>query len=490
MHPRQSVMQTLTLTNVLINDCRASWEQLGTLTSLRELSVSSPLSAERLALLPASLQVLQLPFFSGNFESVGRPEVDIDVGDGMPITGHGFGFCAPAELRCRQAFTEADLTALSRLPNLVKLQCDNVVVLDAAAQAAQAALSRAFTLGQATCVAVEAAAEAAGLPVLSNIRSLHLSGYHTATGILGVMFPNLEDLHVSGHMAREGNGMPRRPARWLLLSGNMLSAPQPPGTQFECGPAWLRFLAQVTSVTVPRPAPAHMAPMPHLQTLNWPSSSVLPAILAASPQLCSLTVTGINCQQRLGELVHMTPPPLSRQQELRHKQQAADGSKQQAQVAADKQVACATAPVLAVGADGYWWPAKLTELALCFSSTQRFRPKQIVATLAAAPAAMRDTVRTLCLRDQAQMQGPGRVVDDAVLAAALRSLPSVQRLLVSDTGAVTDAGVRAALAEARPALASLTVAGCPKLSRGQAERMPCELGRHWLEVCWLAESGN
>lgn len=246
-------------------------------------------------------------------------------------------------------------------------------------------------------------------------------------------------------------------------------------------------------MTVPRPAPAHMAPMPHLHTLNWPSSSVLPAILAASPQLCSLSVTGINCQQRLGELVHMAPPPLSRQQELRDKQQAADGSKQQAtaaaRVAADKQVACTAAPVPAVG-DGYWWPAKLTKLALCFSSTQRFRPKQIVATLAAAPAAMRDTVRTLCLRDQAQAQGPGRVVDDAVLAAALRSLPSVQRLLVSDTGAVTDAGVRAALAEAQPALASLTVAGCPKVSRAQAERMPCELGRHWLEVCWLAESGN
>lgn len=237
MHPRLTVVQTLTLTNVLINDCRASWEQLGTLTSLRELSVSSPLSAERLALLPASLQVLQLPFFSGNFESVGRPEVDIDVGDGMPITGRGFGFGAPAELRCRQAFTEADLTALSRLPNLVKLQCDNVVVLDAAAQAAQAALSRAFTLGQATCVAVEAAAEAAGLPVLSNIRSLHLSGYHTATGILGVMFPNLEDLHVSGCLARDGNGLLGRPAWWLLLSGNVLSAAQPPGAEFKCGPA-------------------------------------------------------------------------------------------------------------------------------------------------------------------------------------------------------------------------------------------------------------
>lgn len=248
-----------------------------------------------------------------------------------------------------------------------------------------------------------------------------------------------------------------------------------------------------------------MAPMPHLRTLIWPSSSVLPAVLAASPAVCSLTVTGINCQQRLGELVHMVPPPPPRQQqqqqqqESKEKQQAADGGKQQQATAvvqaavADVQGsggAGAAAPAPTVGADGFWWPAQLTELALCFSSTQRFRPKQIVATLAAAPAAMRDAVRTLSLRDQAQAQGPGRVVDDAVLASALQALPSVQRLQVSDSGAVTDQGLRAALAEAQPALASLSIVGCPKVSRAQAERLPCELGRHWLEVCWQAESGN
>ncbi len=60
----------------------------------------------------------------------------------------------------------------------------------------------------------------------------------------------------------------------------------------------------------------------------------------------------------------------------------------------------------------------------------------------------------------------------------------MEKIAVSGCGAVTAAGLIHALGAAAPRLATAVVAGCGKVTRARAERIPCQLGRPWLDVQW------
>ncbi|KAG1679945.1 hypothetical protein FOA52_007009 [Chlamydomonas sp. UWO 241] len=422
---RMRGLQSLSLNRVLLNDCRMSWTPLSELTSLTELQVSSPFSAERLQQLPASLRVLQAPFFTGGLDAASLQHLPRSF--------------ALSELRTRQALTEVELSALAAMvPTLATLQCDNIALSDAAVGAALAEVERARE--------GDAAALRPALPALRSVATLRLTGVHTYNGLLGAVFPELATL-------------------------------------------------QVASVVVPRPPPSYTAPLLSLTRLAWPSSKVLPDILAASPRVSCLVVTNINCLQRLDELLHMPPPPPGLADACGMHDDPLPA------VAGPTTASRGGSSGTAAAAAAAWWPPLLSDVTLGFSSSLRFRPKQVAVAMAAAPAAARATVTRLELRDHAHDAVSssaggggagacaGRVVDDSVLAASLAAMSSVRNLKLSDCGALTAPGLLAALERAPARLASVTVAGCAKVPRARCERIPHALGRVGLNVVWREAGG-
>ncbi len=280
----------------------------------------------------------------------------------------------------------------------------------------------------------------AGSPLVSlpGVRNLRLTGYHKYNGLLGVIFPSLDTLQVSTS----------RPLRVL-----------PPLTRVPPDP----MSPQLSHVEVPHPRPLTTTAMPRLRRLSLPSCKVLPAILTASPELQVLSVHGINCLQRLEELLNL-PQPLT----------------------ADK--ALLQAAALKHQEGGGWWPQALSDLSLGFSSSLRFRPKQIASSLAAVPSAVAARVTALTLRDSTSGGGGGRVVDDSVLATAVAGMSAARSLRVVDCGAVTCEGLVQALTQDQPLLATrlayVEVAGCARVTRRCAEGLAAELCRPWLDCRW------
>ncbi|GAX81676.1 hypothetical protein CEUSTIGMA_g9104.t1 [Chlamydomonas eustigma] len=401
-----TALKSLKLNQVFISDCRQTFNPLSALTSLTELCVSSPVSMERLNQLPSSLQILQLPSFAGGLEAAAG-------------LGHAFNL---TELRCRQALTETDLNYLSHLRNLSRLSCDNIILSDSKVQAVQAVL-----MSQPAEHGIESDGDSSlnpslnpvPLPVLAQIKSLCFTGYHKHNGLLGLMFPGLE--------------------------------------------MW-----KVSSVEVPHPCPPHVAPLPCLKHLVLPSCKVLPSLLAACPALTILSVPGINCLQRLEELLHLAPPPITTA--------SAQGSHAQ------------------LATRSSWWPPHLKTLSLGFSSSLRFRPKQIAASLSSMPVAIRCCVRHLELQDRGRdagtgMEPAGRVVDDSVLASAVAALQGIEALRLVDCGAVSGVGLCQVMQQlAGPKLANVEVIGCPQISRAELEGMPCMLGRPFMVSKWCPNS--
>uniref|UniRef100_A0A7R9YUC8 F-box domain-containing protein n=1 Tax=Chlamydomonas euryale TaxID=1486919 RepID=A0A7R9YUC8_9CHLO len=433
-------LQSLSLNRVLLHDCRVTWQPLASLTQLTELQVSSPFSPERLQQLPTSLHTLQAPCFTGG----------LDAGGGA-VAAHLPPSFRLSTLRCRQALSEGELAVLSRLATLTTLQCDSMVLSDAAVAAAYAGLARLATLAagagaEAGRQAGQLVARATGLPVLRSVKCLRMTGVHSFNGLLGAVFPRLETL-------------------------------------------------QVASVTVPRALPggsscgAAPVALPSLRRLAWPSCRVLPAMLAGCPQLEALVVTEINCLQRLEELLHMQPPAAPPTSAPATPPTSTSPGDAAASAAHDQFVRRTTSGSLPVG---IWWPPKLCDLTLGFCSSLRFRPKQVAGAMAAAPDAFAAAIVSLSLRDASRGDGggddgpytAGRLVDDAVLAAAVRRMRCVEALTVTDCGALTASGLAAALGAAPARLASVTVAGCPKVPRAKAERIPCALGRPMLDIRW------
>jgi hypothetical protein len=406
-------LQSLSLNRVLLNDCRMTWQPLSELTALTELQVSSPFCAERLQQLPASLRVLQAPFFTGGLDASTLQ---------LP---HGF---ALSELRTRQALSEAELSALARMATLTSLQCDSIALSDAAVGAALAEVERARE-GVSGGIAPRPA-----LPVLRSVTALRMTGVHTYNGLLGAVFPLLQTL-------------------------------------------------QATGVVVPRKPPAYTAPLASLKRLAWPSSKVLPDVLSACPRVSALVVTGINCLQRLEELLHMPPPP------------PGYGDEYPLPVGTTTaKPACSSSG----GTAAPWWPPLLCDVTLGFSSSLRFRPKQVAGAMAAAPDAARSRITRLALRDHAHdaaassgggASSAGRVVDDSVLAATLGAMASVCELRLTECGALTAPGLLAALALAPARLHLVTVVGCPKVPRSRCERIPHTLGRVGLNMVWREAGG-
>jgi hypothetical protein len=235
-----------------------------------------------------------------------------------------------------QALTEADLYALSRMPHLAFLRCEDIIIPEAKVSAVQIALASSSGLAPSAVLTP--------LPCLGSIHALRLTGlHHRHNGLLGLIFPVLESLELTS-----------------------VEAPSTPSRSGRGG-------------TPP------MAALPCLRSLSLPSCKALPSFLGAAPSLIRLFVSGINCQQRLEELLR---------------------------VPAHRTLGCATSPPpgihisnifptsgLAAEA-GWWWPESLSELSMGFSSSLRFRPKQIAAAIAEAPACVVAAVTTLMLRDR------------------------------------------------------------------------------------------
>mmetsp|Transcript_29578 Transcript_29578/g.65491 ORF Transcript_29578/g.65491 Transcript_29578/m.65491 type:complete len:669 (-) Transcript_29578:1329-3335(-) len=382
-----SQLRNLALQNVVLNDCRATWEPLRNMSNLAELRVSSPFSGERLRQLPPSVRSLHLPFFSNGIEHV------------VAMSG------SLTELRCKQALSDLELLALSAVSSLHTLQCDNVIV----------SAAMRTTQGSVPGSAV----------VLPQVRSLRVTGIHHMDGLLGAVFPNLESL-------------------------------------------------QMVTLEAPHPLPAYVAPLPQLKRLSTPASKALPLILAVCPALEALQVCGIKCQQRLGDILSLAPcPPVP----------AAPGTGPAAAAA----VPAADAVKAQGAATPGGLPPKLSDLTLIFGSSLRFRPKQIATQLAAASDGLVAQLRSLTLRDSAKdASDAGRVVDDSVVAAAVKRLTGLTRLQLHGCGGITCTGVVHALAAAPLHLQEVEVAACPRTSRRRIERIPAELGRSWLQVQWQA----
>ena len=82
-------------------------------------------------------------------------------------------------------------------------------------------------------------------------------------------------------------------------------------------------------------------------------------------------------------------------------------------------------------------------------------------------------------------EGEGsRVVDDSVVSAAVGAFRSLRELRLVGCRALCGEGLTGALGGACHGLVRVQVAGCPRVSRARAQRIPGVLGRPAMEVQW------